>query len=125
MNTLRNTLCLISAAALNKKLTLKTITTPKITQILNILVDNNFLEYQTDSNNKIIITLKYKNQQPIIKHITFMGGSYKNNVSLSYLTRELSSKKSFYIIETNQGFKTLDSAIKCNCGGLILFKIII
>jgi ribosomal protein S8 len=116
---------LINIAAKNKKLSTTLTVNSQIKKTLNILVEYNLIEYQTLGPYKALITLKYKNYQPVIKSINFMGSRYKNNVTLTYLSRESNNKKALYIIQTSQGLKTVESAIHLKISGVLLFKITI
>lgn len=124
MSKLVKNINLLNVAAKNTKVITNLQVTKTITQILDILVEYNMIEYKI-LNNKAIVTLQYNNLRPIIKTINYMGGNYYNNIKYTYIKRELSSKKSLYIIKTSLGIMTLESAIKHKLGGTLLFKITI
>jgi len=116
---------LINLAAKNRKLHTVIATNPQIKKILNILVESNLIEYKILSPYQVKVTLKYKNYKPVLKSINYMGSRYKNNVTLTYLSREAGNKKALYILQTAQGLKTMENALHLKVSGILLFKIII
>ena len=124
MSKLVKNINLINIAAKNTKVIANLQVTKAITQILDILVEYNMVEYKI-LNNKAIVTLRYSNLQPTIKTINYMGGNYYNSIKCGYAKRELNTKKSLYIIKTSLGVMTLESAVKHRLGGTLLFKITI
>lgn len=116
---------LINLAAKNRKLHIVIATNPQIKKILNILVESNLIEYKILSPYQVKVTLKYKNYKPVVKSINYMGSRYKNNVTLTYLSREAGNKKALYILQTAHGLKTMESALHLKVSGILLFKIII
>jgi ribosomal protein S8 len=124
MSKLIKNINLINIAAKNTKVIANLQVTKAITQILDILVEYNMIEYKI-LDNKAIVTLRYNNLKPTIKTINYMGGNYYNNIKYIYAKRELSTKKSLYIVKTSLGVMTLESAVKHRLGGTLLFKITI
>jgi len=113
---------LMNVAAKNTKVSLTFRVTKTTTEILDSLVDYNIAEYQL-LNKKATVTLKYNNFKPTAKLISYMGAGHKNNITYNYAKRELNTKKSFYIVRTNLGIMTLESAVRCKVGCTLLFKI--
>lgn len=87
---------------------------------LKILWNEGFiLGYQIDSNNKnmLKIFLKYKNNKPVINSIKIISRpSRKIYYSLKQLWK-IDSSKSFIIVSTNQGLKSLTDCKKLKIGG--------
>lgn len=123
MISLVKSINLISIAAKNKKLNIEININPRIISTLNLLTNCNLIEYTLINKYKATITLKYKNQKPILKSINFMGGHYKNNVTAKYALTEFNNKKALYVIQTPFGLKTIESALSLKTGGVLLFKI--
>lgn len=124
MSKLIKNINLINLAAKNNKIITTLQVTKSITQILDILVEYNMIEYQI-LNTKAIVNLHYSNLRPTVKSINYMGGNYYNNINYIYAKKELSNKKSFYLVRTSLGIMTLESAVKQRLGGTLLFKITI
>jgi len=125
MSKLIKNINLINLAAKNNKIVTTLQVTKSITRILDILVEYNMIEYQILNTNKAIVNLHYNSLRPIVKSINYMGGNYYNNINHIYAKKELSNKKSFYLVRTSLGIMTLESAVKQRLGGTLLFKITI
>lgn len=93
---------------------------------LKILWDEGFiLGYKIDSNNKnmLKIFLKYKNNKPVINSIKIISKpSHKIYYSLKQLWK-IDSNKSFIIVSTSQGLKSLTDCKKLKIGGEPLISI--
>lgn len=113
----------LNLAVKNKKTKLKIKINPSIKKVLNILVDYNVIEYSYVNSSVADVCIKYKDSSPILKSINYMGGNYKNNVTCQALQKELNNKRSSYIILTDIGMLSLESAVKNKRGGIILFKL--
>jgi len=86
---------------------------------LNILWNEGFiLGYVFDKkSNQFKIFLKYNKNKPVIKKIKNIS---KPGLRVYYSIKQLwkiESNKTFLIISTNQGLKTLDQCKKLNIGG--------
>ena len=86
---------------------------------LNILWDEGFISgYKIDKkNNKIKIFLKYHNNKPVIKKIKTIS---KPGSRIFYTIKQLwkiNSSKTFIILSTNKGLKTVNQCKKLNLGG--------
>lgn len=124
MSKLVENINLINIAAKNTKVVVPLQITKTIIQTLDILVEYNMIEYKI-LNKKAIVTLRYANLKPTIKAINYMGGNYYNSINHIYAKKELSTKKSLYVVRTSLGMMTLESAVKFKVGCTILFKITI
>lgn len=86
---------------------------------LNILWNEGFiLGYTIDKkSNQLKIFLKYDKNKPVIKKIKNIS---KPGLKIYYSIKQLwkiESTKTFLIISTNQGLKTLDQCKKLKIGG--------
>jgi len=86
---------------------------------LSILWDEGFISgYSIDKkNDRIKIFLKYHNNKPVIKKIKTIS---KPGSRIFYTVKQLwkiNSSKTFLILSTNKGLKTINQCKKLNLGG--------
>lgn len=123
-STLSNFLSNLKNHYISKKTILKEHKTNQIVQILNILINEGLINgYYFSEKNKIIVLLKYdNNQKGVINKITQISKPgkrvyvknkwiYKNNTT------------GVYILSTQKGFITQTQAQKYNLGGELICKI--
>lgn len=123
MLTVVKNINLINLAAKNQKLSVQILSNSKILRILRILADYNLIEYEALTPHTVKVNLKYKNNNPCLKSIRFMGGRAKQNITCTYAKRELNNKRALYIIQTNKGLISLTQAVQLGEGGVLLFRI--
>ena len=84
---------------------------------LNILWDEGFILGYEKQNNKLKIYLKYKKNKPIIKKIKSISKPGLRIYYSKYQIWKIETNKSFLIISTSQGLKTIDQCKRLNIGG--------
>lgn len=88
--------------------------------------ENLILGYSFDKSTDIFyVYLKYSSNIPIIKYIKFYGFTSRPiNIKYKKLFLSLRNNKgSTFIISTNRGLITGQTAFDYNCGGLLICKI--
>ena len=91
-------------------------------KLLDILWDEGFiLGYKILPVNKLKIYLKYRNGNSIISSIKVVS---KPSLRVYYSVRELQRLKSFLILTTHKGIKTISNCKRLNVGGepLVMIK---
>ena len=127
---MKNTLWNIPAKLRNSQISRRNfIYQPKTTvtiAFLNILWDEGFIlgyKISNSDSNLLKIFLKYKNKNPVINSIKFV---FKPSRQIYYSVSQLwklDSKKSFIILTTSKGLKTVHECKKNQIGGKPLFII--
>ena len=91
-------------------------------KLLDILWDEGFISgYKILPVNKLKIYLKYRNGNSIIRSIKVVS---KPSLRVYYSVRELQRLKSFLILTTHKGIKTISNCKRLNVGGepLVMIK---
>jgi small subunit ribosomal protein S8 len=91
-------------------------------KLLDILWDEGFISgYKILPVNKLKIYLKYRNGNSIISSIKVVS---KPSLRVYYSVRELQRLKSFLILTTHKGIKTISNCKRLNVGGepLVMIK---
>ena len=91
-------------------------------KLLDILWDEGFISgYKILPVNKLKIYLKYRNGNSIISSIKVVS---KPSLRVYYSVRELQRLKSFLILTTHKGIKTISNCKRLNLGGepLVMIK---
>lgn len=125
MNKIIRSTNTINLAVKSKKIKTLVKINPSVEKVLNILVDYNLIEYKRLDQSTADVYLKYKDNNPILKKINYMGGTYKNSISFNGLKKEVENKKAIFIVLTNIGTVSGECAVKNKQGGIVLFKLTI
>jgi small subunit ribosomal protein S8 len=91
-------------------------------KLLDILWDEGFISgYKILPVNKLKIYLKYRNGNSVISSIKVVS---KPSLRVYYSVRELQRLKSFLILTTHKGIKTISNCKRLNVGGepLVIIK---
>ena len=91
-------------------------------KLLDILWDEGFISgYKILPVNKLKIYLKYRNGNSVISSIKVVS---KPSLRVYYSVRELRRLKSFLILTTHKGIKTISNCKRLNVGGepLVMIK---
>lgn len=91
-------------------------------RLLDLLWDEGFISgYKILPVNKLKIYLKYRNGNSVISSIKVIS---KPSLRVYYSVRELHRLKSFLILTTHKGIKTISNCKRLNVGGepLVMIK---
>ena len=95
-------------------------------KLLNCLYKEGYIigyTFSIKNNNRISVTLKYKNYKPVIKNINFISKTSKEVFcSLKQLSKQ-NDNNILYIIFTTKGYMSISEAKLNNLGGQLILKI--
>lgn len=95
-------------------------------KLINVLYKEGYIlgySFEKNGKNEITVYLKYRNYEPLIKHIHFIS---KPNKEIYCSVKLLSKQKynnSLYICLTKKGYMSILDAIYRNLGGQLICKI--
>ena len=90
--------------------------------VLNVLLQEGYINEYEIKNQRILISLKYANGSPIIKALDVITTPRKK-VFINAWHLKNKYQQSFVLVSTTKGIITKEECIKKNLGGLILLRI--
>lgn len=93
-------------------------------KILSILLKEGYISNYTSHSNKIITELKYKNNEPIIYHLSCISRPGKRVYAPIKTLWEVQKDLGIFILSTTKGIITDREAKQYNVGGEVLCLII-
>jgi ribosomal protein S8 len=96
-------------------------------KLISLIYNEGYIKGYTiiENNKKILIFLKYINQNPVINNIKSLSTCHKKNyIKYNNLKKKYNNNTNFIsIILTPKGLMTVKNAIKLKLGGLLLYEI--